>query len=368
MPVKKDYILFIFVIGLLIIIGFFAQYSTSINHDLDVFKKQMAFFLLSLPLMLFCFLFPIERIINNAYKIYFFAIFILLVVLIIGKTAMGATRWIAFGGMNLQPSELVKLIVIFALAAYFKNLRAYGSNNIIYFAVPIFIILLPAFLIFLQPNLGTSIIVTMIGSTMIFTLFARTKILYLCMFSILCTMPLIWNFILHDYQKQRVLTFLNPESDARGAGYNIIQSKIAIGSGQLFGRGYLEGKQSKLNFLPEQHTDFIFTVFAEEFGFILSSLLLFLYFYLILKIYHYAENINDVAEKLILIGCASLFFWHIFINIGMSMDLLPVVGIPLPLMSYGRSFFLVNIMILGIIFNIIKKNIILNKSYPQHIT
>lgn len=361
MLLKKNYISLILIIILLILIGFLAQYSTSINHDLDIFKKQMAFFLLSLPLMLFCFLIPIEKIINNAYKIYFFAILILLIVLMIGKTAMGATRWIAFGGMNLQPSELVKLIVIFTLAAYFKNIRAYNSNNTIYFIVPIFIILFPALLIFLQPNLGTSIIVIIIGFSMIFSIFSRTKILYFGILSILCSLPLIWNFVLHDYQKQRVLTFLNPESDPRGAGYNIIQSKIAIGSGQLFGQGYLQGQQSKLNFLPEQHTDFIFTVFAEEFGFSVTILLIFLYFYLILKIYNYAVDIKCIAEKLILIGCASLFFWHIFINIGMSMDLLPVVGIPLPFISYGRSFFLVNIMIVGIMFNIVKKNFYINK-------
>ena len=189
---------------------------------------------------------------------------------------------------------------------------------------------------------------------MIFTLFMKNKILIIGFVLCLSSIPFMWKFGLHDYQKQRVLTFLNPESDPKGAGYNVIQSKIAIGSGGFFGKGYLNGSQNKLNFLPEQHTDFVFTVFAEEFGFFITMFLIFLYLYLLYKITIYANSTNQIKEKLILIGCGALIFWHCFINIGMCMDLLPVVGVPLPFVSYGRSFLLSNIILVAFIINIVK--------------
>jgi rod shape determining protein RodA len=345
---------FIFALILLFTAGFFVQYSTSLKNNLDIFNKHILFFFLALPLFFGIVFLKLEEILKINFYFYFINIFILIAVLIIGKTAMGATRWLKIGGINLQPSEFMKISIILMLANYFKNAKIHLIYRLSYFFVPILIFLAPIVFILLQPNLGTSMIILLISCTMIFTLFMKNKILIWSFLLCFASIPFAWKFGLHDYQKQRVLTFLNPESDPKGAGYNIIQSKIAIGSGGFFGQGYLNGNQNKLNFLPEQHTDFVFTVFAEEFGFLITMFLIFLYLYVLFKITIYASSSPKIEGKLILVGCGALIFWHCFINIGMCMDLLPVVGVPLPFISYGRSFLLLNIVVVALIINIIK--------------
>ena len=350
----KGYFFFLFTIILLFCAGFLVQYSTSLKNNLDIFNKHIVFFFLAIPLFFLIVFLKLEKILKINFYFYFLNILILIVVLVIGKTAMGATRWLKIGSINLQPSEFMKISIILMLASYFKNAKTYSIHTLFYFLIPILIFLVPTIFILLQPNLGTSMIIILISCTMIFTLFMKNKILIIGFVLCLSSIPFMWKFGLHDYQKQRVLTFLNPESDPKGAGYNVIQSKIAIGSGGFFGKGYLNGSQNKLNFLPEQHTDFVFTVFAEEFGFFITMFLIFLYLYLLYKITIYANSTNQIKEKLILIGCGALIFWHCFINIGMCMDLLPVVGVPLPFVSYGRSFLLSNIILVAFIINIVK--------------
>ena len=330
------------------------QYSSSVNLEYSIFKKQVSLFLLAFPMSYaICGLY-FNHFTKYIYYIYLGSIFILCLVLIAGKTAMGATRWINVFGMNVQPSEIIKIIVILTLARFLSYAKYHPLNVISYFLIPVLIVLAPTILVLMQPNLGTAFIIILIGGTMILTLFKHVKYILICACLVFCSIPLVWQFGLHDYQKQRVMTFFDPEKDSKGSGYNIIQSKIAIGSGHITGNGYLMGGQSKLNFLPEQHTDFVFAIFAEEFGFILTALLLIAYLILIIIIYYYSANIFNLENKIILVGIASLFFWHIFINIGMSMDILPVVGVPLPFISYGRSFFITNILCMNILFRIIK--------------
>jgi rod shape determining protein RodA len=350
--------LFIIAILSLFIAGFIVQYSNSIGNDGEIFNKHIMFFFIFLPISIALIFIPIERIIFFNKIIYVVNIFILISVLIVGKTAMGATRWFSVVGISIQPSEFVKMSVILMIASYFRKASLNNINSLVYFIPPFLLFILPVVLILLQPNLGTSIIICLISCMMIFSLFSRIKILSIFCVIALLSLPIAWKFGLHDYQKQRVLTFLNPESDASGAGYNIIQSKIAIGSGGVFGRGYLQGTQNKLNFLPERHTDFVFSVFAEEFGFIVTTILIMIYIYVIFMILIYAMRIDNIVDRLILIGCNALIFWHFIINIFMSMDLIPVVGVPLAFISYGRSFLLVNMICVSIIFNILRKNIV----------
>ncbi len=352
----RSYFFFFLSVILLFCAGFLVQYSTSLKNNLDIFNKHIIFFFLMIPVFLAIVFIKIDKILKLNIAFYALNIVVLIAVLVIGKTAMGATRWVKIAGVNLQPSELTKISVILMLAHYFKNAKLYSTNTLVYFFAPILIFAAPVSLILLQPNLGTSIIIILISCTMIFVLFMRTKILLAGLLLIFFSIPFVWKFGLHDYQRQRVLTFFNPESDAKGAGYNIIQSKIAIGSGGLFGQGYLNGRQNKLNFLPEQHTDFVFTVFAEEMGFFVTLILIFVFLFVIFKIMSYAVLAKNIEEKFILVGCGAMIFWHCFINIGMSMDLLPVVGVPLPFVSYGRSFLLSNIIMMALVVNILKNS------------
>ena len=347
---------FILAVLLLFIAGFVIQYSNSIGGNVEIFDKHIVFFFLFLPVSILLIFIPMEKIIHANKIFYIVNICILISVLIFGKSAMGATRWFNIVGVSVQPSEFIKISIILMIANALKKANLNNTSNLIYFIIPVLLFVIPVILILLQPNLGTSIIIVLIGSTIIFSLFYRFKILVTMFVLILLSLPIIWKFGLHDYQKQRVVTFMNPESDASGSGYNIIQSKIAIGSGGLFGRGYLNGSQNKLNFLPEQHTDFVFSVFAEEFGFIFTIILILIYICVIFKISIYSIHIDNIREKLILIGCNALIFWHLIINTFMSMDLIPVVGVPLPFLSYGRSFLAVNMVCISIILNILRKN------------
>ena len=232
----------------LFIVGFVIQYSNSIGGNVEIFDKHIVFFFLFLPISIVLIFIPIEKIICVNKIVYIINICILISVLIIGKSAMGATRWFNIVGVSVQPSEFVKISIILMIANAFKRANLNNISNLLHFIIPVLLFIVPVLLILLQPNLGTAIIIFLISGTMIFSLFSRVKILVTMFVLLLLSLPIIWKFGLHDYQKQRIVTFLNPESDASGSGYNIIQSKIAIGSGGLFGRGYLNGTQNKLNF------------------------------------------------------------------------------------------------------------------------
>lgn len=267
-----------------------------------------------------------------------------------GKVALGAQRWIDLGFFRYQPSETMKIALLILLAKILsqRNTISQGMGFKDLF-VPLILIFIPVGFIIEQPDLGTALMLLAIGGSMI--LFARVKksIIILGLVSGLIAAPLLWNFVLHDYQKNRIYTFLSPTNDPRGSGYNSIQSKIAVGSGQFLGKGFRKGTQSQLEFLPERHTDFIFSVLSEEFGFMGSALTIGLFCILFVLGTRIASQAKDKFGALLVMGVLFYIFWHMFVNIGMVIGLLPIVGVPLPLLSYGGSSLITTMMGLGII-------------------
>ncbi len=318
------------------ILGFVELFSAAQGNLEPWAIKQIYTAAFFLPFMLMMTLIDIEFFKRNAYLFYGIGIFLLVVAEILGHKAMGAQRWIRIGFINFQPSELMKLLVITALARHFSNLH---SSQVGYFRnilFPIFIVILPVALILKQPNLGTALIILFISAAIFFAAGVKAWNFILVAVASACSLPIIWQFM-HDYQRKRVLMFLNPESDPLGAGYNIIQSMIAIGSGGMLGKGYIKGSQSQLNFLPEKHTDFILTIFAEEFGFIGVMLIFLLAVFLLYICYVIANNLKEQFAKLVVIGVATMFVVHVIINAAMISGSIPVVGTPFPFLSFGGS-------------------------------
>lgn len=272
-------------------------------------------------------------------------------VLIVGRISMGATRWIHLGFFNLQPSEIMKIVIIITLAAYFSRRESPAGYALADLIVPGFIMGIPVLLIIKQPDLGTAMMILFIGTTM--ALFAGIRRTALLVLSLLATAILCggW-FLLHGYQKDRIRTFLNPEHDPLGTGYHIIQSKIAVGSGGFWGRGFMQGTQSQLSFLPERHTDFAFSVFAEEWGLVGCIVLLVLYFAIICCGILIARKADSSFGMYLAIGITAMIFWHIIVNLGMVLGLLPVVGVPLPLFSYGGTSMVTTMTGIGLLLNV----------------
>lgn len=287
-----------------------------------------------------------------SYIFYGLNLSLLLVVDVLGKTALGAQRWINIGPFTFQPSELSKIALIFILARLFSNYDKQSHFKI--FSKALILVMINFALIFKQPDLGTALIGIFIFFFMGFTSGLKKRYFIIMIVLGIMATPLAWN-LLKDYQKKRVMIFLNPNIDSLGAGYAIIQSKIAIGSGKILGKGFLSGTQNQLNFLPERHTDFIFTVLAEERGFIGSLFLLIIYWLILKMIIDQIPRIKDSFAKLLTIGISAYFFIHVCINIGMTLGLLPVVGIPLVFLSYGGSNLFISSMLIGIFFNIARK-------------
>ena len=287
-----------------------------------------------------------------AYWFYALLCVLLIVVLVVGKTSMGATRWLHLGFFSIQPSEPMKIVTIMALARFFANYSTVGGLTLRDLAYPALFLGGPAALIMKQPDLGTAILVVLIACSMLAYIGIRLSALISCLVAAVPTVYLGWHFYLREYQKNRVLNFLDPERDPLGSGYHIIQSKIAIGSGGVFGKGYMQGTQSQLRFLPEQHTDFAFSVFGEEWGFIGCLALLFLYLFLVFWGLHIASRCNDRFGGLMAVGVTAMLFWHTVINIGMVIGIFPVVGVPLPLFSYGGTSMITSMVGVGILLNI----------------
>ena len=301
-----------------------------------LFYKQLLWFSVGLIAMVTTFLFNYKMLDRWAQPIYFACIALLLAVLFIGKYVGGSRRWFILGPVSLQPSELVKIAVIIALARYYSKDAKTSGYTLRELVRPLMIILLPVFLIGMQPDLGTAGLVLLIaGSITVFVKIERRSFVYL-IGSGAIMVPLIW-FFLKDYQKQRILTFLDPDRDPLGAGYHIIQSKIAIGSGGVFGKGWLNGSQAQLEFLPERSTDFIFAVAGEEFGLLGLLFLLILYLFVVGRGLYIAVQGQDTFSRLIAGSISLTFFVYLFVNTGMVTGLLPVVGVPLPLVSYGGT-------------------------------
>lgn len=331
--------------------GFMMLYSAAGGNFEPWAKAQLIRFCPALILMLGMSFIPIRILLKYSYVIYFSCILLLVAVDIVGHMGMGAKRWVAIGSVNLQPSELAKIAVILALARYFHYCPPQRMNALIYMIPPVLLMAIPAVLILRQPNLGTTTILVCTGILVWFAAGLSWRYVIIAIIATLSALPIVWQN-LHDYQKQRVLTFLNPEQDPLGTGYNILQSIIAIGSGGMYGKGYLQGSQGQLDFLPEKQTDFIFTMLGEEFGFLGSIIIIALYCGLILSITSIGLRCKHRFGAFICIGLSSMLFLHLFINVGMSMGLLPVVGVPLPLFSYGGTMLITILIGFGLAFNV----------------
>lgn len=289
-------------------------------------------------------------------KLYVINLLMLLAVMFFGHAALGAQRWIQIGPVSLQPSEFSKLIMIICMASVLESRM--GALNSLRDLIPVAIYIgIPFVLVLKQPDLGTSLVFMAIFFGMIIACGIRWRILFGIITAGLASFPILWNFVFKEYQKTRLTVFLDPNIDPLGSGYHIIQSKIAIGSGMLFGKGIFQGTQSQLNFLPENHTDFIFAVVGEEFGFVGAVVLLLLYLIVMMRGIKIAKEAADMFGRLLAVGITSMLAFHVLVNVGMTTGIMPVTGIPLPLMSYGVSALTTDILAVAILLNInMRKN------------
>ena len=342
-----DYILLISVLALSAI-SVFVMYSTDggeiLFHTKNHFVKLAVFF----PLMIFIALFNIKFWHNFSYVIYLIVILLLVYVSFFGIKSSGSQRWMDLYLFVLQPSELMKIAIILCLAKYYHRLKFENVNSFTSIMIVLSIIIIPIIFVISQPDLGTSVLIALSGLIILWLGGVKIKYFIYSFVTFLISLPFIISF-LKPYQKLRILTFLNPDRDPLGAGYQIIQSKIAIGSGGLDGKGFLKGTQSYLDFLPEKHTDFIFTLFSEEFGFIGSVCLLILYSIIIFRIIRIGSISRSNFARLFCFGYAFAIFIYIVVNLSMVLGLLPIVGSPLPIMSYGGSSMLATMIGFGIV-------------------
>ena len=338
-------ILIVIIIG---VVSCFAMYSTDGGNVLYYTKSHIIRF------GIFFLLFLVMSFIHTrfwytlGYIFYAISLLMLLWTLYFGVSVSGSQRWIDLYFLNFQPSELMKIAIIVCFSKYYHRVQSSDVQHIKYIIQPIILLILPIFLVISQPDLGTSILIALTGISVMWLAGLNVKYFVYSALLFLVTAPFVIS-ILKPYQKIRILTFLNPERDPLGAGYQIIQSKIAVGSGGLYGKGFLKGTQSYLEFLPEKHTDFIFTLFSEEFGFIGSVLLLLLYAFLIYRIIIIGLIVKSFFAKFYCFGFASAIFIYISINMSMVLGLLPIVGSPLPIMSYGGSSMLATMIGLSIV-------------------
>ncbi len=317
-------------------IGFMSLYSAA-NGALDPWaSRQIMRFIFSLGMMFAIALVDIRIIYRAAWPAYGICIVLLIMVHLFGHVGMGAQRWLDLGIIKVQPSELMKIATIMVLAKYFHGIEIQNITKLKTLLWPAGIIILPFALIVTQPNLGTGLTIIFVSAALLFAAGVSIWLFVIGAAAAAAAIPVVWMFM-HDYQKNRVMTFLNPEADPLGTGFHIMQSKIALGSGGIFGKGFLEGSQSHLNFLPEKHTDFIFTLWAEEFGLVGGIFLLILLALVFLYGYWIAFRCRSTFGRLLSFGLMVNFSIYIFINIAMVMGLIPVVGIPFPLMSYGGT-------------------------------
>lgn len=343
-------------------IGFSVQYSAAEGNFDPWASKQILRFCLLFPLMIVIAIIDIKVWYRLAYPIYAIVLVLLIFTEIHGTTAMGAQRWLRIGPLNIQPSELMKVSVVFACAHYFHAISPNNIGRILYLIPPLLMVVAPAVLVLIQPDLGTATILLAVGGTVFFAAGVRWWKFVVVGVGAICALPFLWMHM-HDYQKKRVFSFLNPEEDPMGSGYNILQSKIAIGSGGFTGKGFLQGTQSQLSFLPEKQTDFIFTMYTEEFGFVGGVAVIALYALIILYSVYIAVQVRSTFGRLMAIGILAIFFFHSFINMAMVMGLIPVVGAPLPLLSYGGTIMMTILLGFGLMMN---ANVYAYESFSPH--
>ncbi|MEX0694595.1 MAG: rod shape-determining protein RodA [Rhodospirillales bacterium] len=332
-------------------VGFAMLYSAADGNMRPWAERQILRYCVALVVMVIVATINIRLWLRYAYVLYFLALGLLFAVEIAGFVGMGAQRWISLGFINIQPSELMKIFLVLALARYFNASAIEDIGRLSSLIVPIGLIVAPSILILRQPDLGTAIMVMMSGAAVMFLAGVRLWKFALIGVSALAAAPVAWQF-LHEYQKKRVLTFLNPETDPLGAGYHIIQSKIALGSGGMTGKGFMLGPQSHLHFLPEMQTDFIFTMLAEEMGLVGGLALIVLYTLIITYGFIISVKARNQFGRLVAGGITTTFFLYVFINIAMVTGLIPVVGVPLPLVSYGGTVMLTLMIGFGLLIGV----------------
>ena len=342
---------YVFFICLLAAIGVTMLYSAANGHWQPWAINQLLRFGVGFCVMIFFALIDIRIILRYSYLFYFLTLILLIVVEVTGHIGMGAQRWINFGFFKLQPSELMKIALVLVLARYFHSTQLQTIESTSGMIKPALLALIPAGLIIVQPDLGTGLMLIMTTTAIFFAVGVQMWKFVAVGITGIILAPIAWHF-LHDYQKDRVLTFLNPERDPLGAGYHIIQSKIALGSGGVFGKGFLKGTQTHLNFLPEKHTDFIFTMLSEELGMIGAVCVILINFCIIAYGYSFAFKSSSYFGKLVAIGLTTNYFLYVFINTAMVLGLIPVVGIPLPLISYGGTVMLSVMASFGILLSV----------------
>ena len=380
-------------ICLTITAGITTIYSATYNWDLGtasgIYEKQIIWALLGLFALAITIAIPIKLFYAFAYILYGLAVVLLVLVL-----ELGDHRWFNFGPVHIQPSELAKIATVLVLARFLSHSNR-DLTRVRAFIPPFILVLVPTLLVFKQPDLGTALVFSSIILPMLFwagvrplhlffiispvltlicafhpwtlapmvlvlvafLFFERPRlltasVLLLVNLTVAVGAPYLWENKLHDYQKRRILTFLNPDTDKLGAGYQVIQSKVAIGSGGLSGKGFLEGTQTKLAFLPEQHTDFIFSVIGEEFGFIGALCVLVLFMFIIWRALFIAIQVKSRFSSLVAVGLATILVFHVFVNIGMTIGVMPVTGLPLPFLSYGGSTLIMSMVLIGFLLNI----------------
>jgi len=352
-------LILLFSILLLGIISVFAQFSSS-GGNFDYFSKSHAvrfgvFFILFLVVAFT----PISFWHGTSFLMFLILLLLLLFVKFYGIQSQGSRRWVNFYIINLQPSEIMKISIILFLSNYYHKISEGDVNKVRYLLYPVLAIMAPFILVLTQPDLGTAILILLSGVVVTWLAGVRWKIFAYLSLATIILAPFAISF-LKPYQKSRILTFWNPELDPLGAGYQIIQSKIAIGSGGLFGKGFLNGSQAYLNFLPEKHTDFIFTLYSEEFGFVGSVFMIFLYSLITYRIIKIGNETRSIFGKLYCFGFANAFFIYVAVNMSMVLGLLPIVGAPLPILSYGGSSMLAIMFGLGIVMscNVYKNSVV----------
>ncbi len=316
-----------------------------------LYMKQVYWLMMGTILMAFILSFDYRTLIRYAYLFYFVCLFLLIFVMLFGRTTSGSQRWLQLGFISFQPSELVKLSLILVLTRFLAEREATSGYGIRELLVPFLLMAIPVLLVVKQPDLGTGILMVATSASILAFIGVRWRVWVSLAVGCAAAAPLMWHF-LKEYQRTRLLVFLNPDLDPLKTGYHITQSKIAVGSGTIFGKGFLHGTQSQLHFLPEQHTDFVFSVWAEEWGFLGCFVLLFLLLLLISRGLKIASTSKDRAGAILAVGISAMLFWQTFINVGMVVGIVPVVGVPLPLLSYGGTSVITTTMGIAILMNI----------------
>ena len=349
-----DWVLFATALGMSIL-GILNLYSAcyfSLAHTSNpYYLKQLYWLVISIFVSFVVISVDYQVLSQRAYLLHGVSLFLLLAALVVGRPTAGTQRWLQLGGFSFQPSELSKITLVLLLSRYFSEVTVSKYYTLRDFCVPLLATFLTFFLVFLEPDLGTAGLVFLMFFSFVFLVRLVFKHIVQLFLSGVVLLPCAW-FFLEDYQKRRVLAFLNPGKASLEAGYHAIQSKIAIGSGMLFGKGFLNGTQSQLRFLPEQHTDFVFSMWAEEWGFVGAMALIVLFFLVLSKALKFAAQARDRLGSFIAIGLFLIFFWQVSINLSMVTGLLPIVGVPLPFISYGGSSLISTWVIVGLLINI----------------